>query len=92
VNEFTRYIRVHAADIATQGMATFDFSTMCTSFEQATICKNVMVAFNEAQLFEASRCPDGSDLPNMTLGGWVFGDGWSFVDVEKMLQYSMATA
>ena len=33
VNEFTRFVRIHAGDICKQGMATFDFSTMYTAFD-----------------------------------------------------------
>ena len=91
VNAFTRYLRVHAAEIAQHGMATYDFSTMYTSFDQGTILLNVMAAYKEAQEQEASRCPDGNDLPNMTEGGWVFGEGWSHEDIENMLRLSLAT-
>jgi hypothetical protein len=92
VNEFTRYVRAHAAEVVRQGMATYDFSTMYTSFDQATIRKNVMEAFKEAQHYEASKCPTGEALPNMTDGGWVFGDGWTFEDIDNMLHFSLSTA
>ena len=49
MNEFTRFVRIHASDICKLGMATFDFSTMYTSFDQEVICNNVMKAFKEAQ-------------------------------------------
>ena len=41
---------------------------MYTAFKQETILKNVMEAYKEAQLHEASRCPTGDALPNMTEG------------------------
>ena len=92
VNQFSRLVRTYSADIAGHGMETYDFSTMYTSFKQDTILKNVMEAYKEAQLHEASRCPTGDALPNMTEGGWVFGDGWSFEDIQNMLQFSLSTA
>ena len=92
VNQFSRYVRTHAAEVARNGMATYDFSTMYTAFDQDVICKNVMAAFKEAQLFEASRCPTGTGMPNITEGGWVFGDGWTLEDVEGMLKFSLSTA
>ena len=62
-NEFTQLARSHAKEIALQGMATYDFSTMFTSFSQDTICLNVMEAFKEAQAFEATRCPTRDEAP-----------------------------
>ena len=60
VNQFTRYVCTPATEVAEQGMATYDFSTMYTSFNQDTICRNVMAAFKKAQDHEASRCPGGT--------------------------------
>jgi len=92
VNQFTRLARVHASHIQQHGMATFDFTTMYTAFDQDVIAKNVMEAYEEAQQYEASRCPQGSDLPNMTEGGWVFGEGFSREKIEAMLRFTLATA
>ena len=57
VNDFTRLVRSHADEIVRQGMETYDFSTMYTSFDQHTILNNVMEAFREAQQEAASLCP-----------------------------------
>jgi hypothetical protein len=92
VNEFTRLVRIHSAEVAQQGLATYDFTTMYTSFDQQFILGNIMKAYKQAQDFEASRCPTGNEPPNMTEGGWVFGEGWSLDDVESMLRISLTTA
>ena len=67
VNQFSRLVRTHEADLTRNGMATYDFSTMYTSFSQEAILKNVMEAYGEAQLHDICRCPVGEALPNMTI-------------------------
>jgi len=92
VDQFSRYVRVHADDVVRDGMATYDFTTMYTSLDQEVILKNVMDAFQEAQQHEASRAPTGQSLPSMTVGGWVFGEGWSLEDIQDMVRFSLETA
>ena len=92
MNDFTRLVRSHAEEIIRQGMETFDFSTMYTSFDQRTILENVMEAFGEAQQEVASMCPTGSDVPSITEKGWVFGEGWSADEVRDMLWVTLSTA
>ena len=73
-------------------MATFDFSTMYTSFSQTVILDNVMLAFEEAQEEAASRSPTGSTPPGITEGGWVFGGGWDADTLRQALWLSLSTA
>ena len=48
MNEFSRLVRSHSKDVVRAGMATCDFATMYTAFDQTVICQNVIAAFKEA--------------------------------------------
>ena len=91
-NAFSRLARLNASFIVAHGMATHDFTTMYTSFDQETMVKNLMEALTEAQQFEGSKCPEEAAAPSLCLKGWTFGDGWSLPEVEAMARLTIGSA
>ena len=62
--EFARLARVNASIITQHPMATADFTSMYTCFNQVTMVTRIINALEEAQAFEASRHPEGEQPPS----------------------------
>jgi hypothetical protein len=71
-------------------MRTVDFTTMYTAFDQEVLVRNVMAAVREAQEYEAGRMPEEEGPPCLTTEGWCWEDGWTMLQVEAFLRYSIS--
>ena len=92
VNAFTRMVRANADMVVRHGLSTYDFTTMYTSFSQATLIRNAMVSLTEAFEYEASKAPPGQGAPTLTENGWSWGgDGLDLRKLREMVGYSILT-